>query len=73
MMGVCLIVEEWQVGEDSEAESGWGPLSGNRQNYCIFRPFGFIINLSILCRMGLPVLITVELNQTPVELFYQVR
>ena len=28
MMGVAFVVESWQVGEDSEAESGWGPLSG---------------------------------------------
>ena len=28
MMGVAFIVEEWEVLEESEAESGWGPLSG---------------------------------------------
>jgi len=28
MMGVGVVVECWEVGEDSEAESGWGPLSG---------------------------------------------
>ena len=28
MMGVAFIVEDWYVGDDSEAESGWGPLSG---------------------------------------------
>ena len=28
MMGVAFLVESWQVLEDSEAEAGWGPLSG---------------------------------------------
>ena len=28
MMGVAFIVEEWEVLEESEAELGWGPLSG---------------------------------------------
>lgn len=28
MMGVAFVVDVWQVLDDSEAESGWGPLSG---------------------------------------------
>ena len=28
LMGVAFVVESWEVGDDSEAESGWGPLSG---------------------------------------------
>ena len=28
MMGLAFLVESWQVREDSEAEAGWGPLSG---------------------------------------------
>ena len=28
MMGVAFVVETWQVLDEAEAESGWGPLSG---------------------------------------------
>ena len=28
VMGVAFLVESWQVLEEAEAESGWGPLSG---------------------------------------------
>ena len=28
MMGLAFVVDDWEVLEDSEAEAGWGPLSG---------------------------------------------